>query len=75
MDGENAIVAKKTAAYRTAAFGGAPHQSAALTASPRGEKPCPVSNIVRSIVRLQVTTKGFSLEGEAVKNRLFGTDF
>ena len=21
------------------------------------------------------TTKGFSLEGEAVKNRLFGTDF
>ena len=24
---------------------------------------------------LQVTAKGFSLEGEAVKNRLFGTDF
>ena len=40
---------------RIAAFGGAPHQSrppllgTALTASPRGEKPCPATDAVRLI--------------------------
>jgi hypothetical protein len=43
--------------------------------SPRGEAfvPCPTLFVLSKPV--PVSTQGFSLEGEAVKNRLFGTDF
>ena len=59
-----------------AAFGGAPHQSAALTASPRGETPLSCIEIVSFYrTRLKLLPKGFSLEGEAVENRFYGTDF
>ena len=64
-----------------AAYGGAPHQSApgseepgADSFSPRGEA---LSVIERSLFyrnRCGLLPKGFSLEGEAVMNRLFGTD-
>ena len=43
--------------------------------SPRGEALGKSIHIVSSAEHRQMRNKGFSLEGEAVKNRLFGTDF
>ena len=64
-----------------AAFGGDPHQSAPGSEEPGADSFSPrreaLSHVPRACVirnQVEVTTKGFSLEGEAVMNRLFGTD-
>ena len=43
--------------------------------SPRGEACVTDRTFFLLSSNVEISTKGFSLEGEAVKNRLFGTDF
>jgi len=64
------------------AFGGAPHQSEKVllgtfsdSFSPRGEALYLIGTVLLYGAAVWFFAKGFSLEGEAVKNRLFGTDF
>ena len=45
-----------------------PFLGVALTASPLGEKPCPVSNVSNQRKHAKVISKGFSLEGGAPRS-------
>ena len=64
-------------AYRcpTSVKGGCPEASSLDSFSPRGEACVTDRTFFLLSSNVEISTKGFSLEGEAVKNRLFGTDF